>query len=689
MSERSIEIVREYHFDPKEVIKGLNGYYGSDKCNSYITVRRNDVEGPAYLSSPIYLSSLIEWLRVDYDIFYRPGLIFDQVEAARSAAKMCCLRAHIKDEISKRGLFYPGFPWCDKDADIPALVDTVFEAYDECSKARDRNRKDATKLSEVTQELRKELNTLKDTVSKVRIRLNKKFCALGYEEDLEKLVDIALRGVEARDETINRLTRPRHDECEDIMKYIRHEASRNGFDLPEKIDGEPLNIKRVFHDLLELLKKRTAEIREVNDKRWEDLRGIYKALGCNGAYSNVDDFAKAVKERAEYIESLSRNAKQETRKAVNEQLKKDTDYVANVISDILEALGVSKSNTAHLDIFGLKTKALQRASLIKVEHERYREQLGKATADYKALSEENQKLKSSQKSDVNQLIRDCCTKHGVIAPSRYFSDEACIEYLLSLIEQKDRSFAILQGLYRDIFKKQPDGLSAEDIANNILDKVLETEALLHLESVDNYKLSLKDYILHDIKERGYRYNGLETKSIEEIVDWIITMATCTNKSDISDRIHEICNAKGVELDDAFLYDDDYTWEDLVGFLCEEIRKLKKEVEEAKKEAKQECYWYLWNALKKLSPECDALRIDRYEDLVDRIFYEMSLVTDNCKQCQRKHSTEKLGYIRRTNKAEEEVKKLKSANEANNDVIKKLKELLNEINKEEDGEWFKP
>lgn len=639
----TIENVREYRFDPKEVIKGLNGYYGSDKCNSYITVRRNDVEGPAYLSSPIYLSSLIEWLRVDYDIFYRPGLILDQVEAARSATKICCLRFVIKDEISKRGL------WCDKDADIPELVDTVFKAYDECSKARDRNRKDATKLSEVTQELRKELNALKDTVSKVRIRLNKKFIPLpGYEDDLEKLVDIALRGVAARDETINRLTRPWHDECKDIMEYIRYyEASKNGFNLPEEIDDEPLTVKRVFHDLLELLKKRTAEIREVNDKRWEDLRGIYKALGCNGAYSNVDDFAKAVKERAEYIESLSRNAKMETQKAVNEQLKKDTDYIAEVLRDILEALGISKSDTMRFDVFGLKTKALQRASIIKSEHERYREQLGKATADYKALSEENQKLKASQKSDINKLIRDCCTKHGVIAPSRYFSDEACIEYLFSLIEQKDRSFAILQNLYRDIFKKQPDGLSAKDIANNILDKVLETEALLHLESVDNYKLSLKDYILHDIKERGYRYNGLETKSIEEIVDWIIAMATCPNK------------------------------------ILEEAKK------EAKKEAKQECYWYLWNALKKLSPECDALRIDRYEDLVDRIFYEMSLVMENCKQCQRKHSTEKLGYILRTNKAEEELKKLRSANEANNDVIKKLKELLNEINKEEDGEWFKP
>lgn len=402
----TIEDVRKYHFDPKEVIKGLNGYYESDKRNGYITVKRNDVEGPAYLSTILWLSALIEWLREDHDIFYYPGmdirdsggpgLIFDQVEAARNAAKMCGLRAHIKDELGMRDL------WFDKNADILELVDTLFRALDCC------------------------------------------------------------------DETINRLTRPWNDECKDIMNYIRHEASRNGFDLPEEIDGGALTIKRVFHDLLELLGKKEAQRKAVNEQRWEDLRDIYKALGCDGMNGHIDDFAKAVKARAEYIESLSRIAKQE---------------------------------------------------------------------------------------------------------------------------------------------------------------------------VDDYKLSLKDYILHDIKEHGYRYNGLETKSIEEIVDWIITMATCANKT----------------------------------------------VEDVQKETKRKCYWYLWNALKKLSPECDALKIDCYEELVDLIFYEISLINGNCKQCQRKHSIEKFDYIRRANKAEEELKKLRSANEANNDVIKKLRELLNEINKEEDGE----
>lgn len=52
--------------------------------------------------------------------------------------------------------------------------------------------------------------------------------------------------------------------------------------------------------------------------------------------------------------------------------------------------------------------------------------------------------------------------------------------------------------------------------------------------VEDYKLKLKDYILKDIKKHGYRYGGLQSKSVEEIVDWIITMAT-SDRSNIALR----------------------------------------------------------------------------------------------------------------------------------------------------------
>ncbi len=410
MSERSIETVRENSFNAKSVIDGLNEYY-EDK-QTFIRVYRDFGQGPIYLDAGLWVSALIEWLRVDHDIFYRPGLIFDQVEAARNAAKMCGLRAHIKDELDKRDL------WFDKNADIPELVDTLFKAYD---------------------------------------------------------------GIDA----------------------------------------------------VELLRKQETEIR---------------------------------------------NAKLETRKAVNEQLKNDTDYVVNTLCDILEALGISRSDTVHLDVAGLKTRAIQRASVIKSEHDRYLEQLDKATADYQALDKENRELKNSQKSDTNKLIRDCCLRYNIVAPSRYLSDEASVEYVFSLLDSyskqrneayadRDRVTAILQDLYRDIFHKDCTQFTYEDIATEILDKVLGLQIL------EDYKLL----------QRG---------------------------------------------------------------------------EDVQKKAQKECYDYLWNALKKLSPECDALKITDYEKLVDRIFYEMSFVSDNCKRCQRKNTNEKFNYIRRTNKAEEELKELK-------------------------------
>lgn len=84
------------------------------------------------------------------------------------------------------------------------------------------------------------------------------------------------------------------------------------------------------------------------------------------------------------------------------------------------------------DIF--RTRALK----AEEEAKKLKEQLEKAAADYQALSEENQKLKNAEKSDTNKLIREYCTEHGIVAPSRYLSDEACVEYLFSV------SVAILQ-----------------------------------------------------------------------------------------------------------------------------------------------------------------------------------------------------------------------------------------------------
>lgn len=416
-----------------EVIEGLNRYFASEPRNNYISIWPTVNKRDFVLYEPeAWADILIEWLRKKHDIFYRPGMTPDQVEAARSAAKMCCLRESIKAALRKRGIS------CKGDADIPELVDTLFEAYDECGERADKNRKYTAKLSEeircvvnekesaienlkdriaelesnfkavcdeddifrtralkAEEEVRKlktELNAIKDTVSQARSRLNSKFVSLpGYENDLVKLADIALRAVDARDETISRINVTAQKEAkQECYEYL-----------------------------------------------WDRLRVL-----------SPDCDALKITDYEELVEGKCKECR---RKQSTEKF----DYI-------------------------------QRTNKAEEEVKKLKEQLDKAAADYQALSEENQKLKSAEKADTNKLIRNYCTEHGIVAPSRYLSDEACIEYLFSV------SVAILQDLYRDIFKKQPNGLSAKDIATKILDRVLETED--EIENLRGQISRLKDLI---------------------------------------------------------------------------------------------------------------------------------------------------------------------------------------------------
>lgn len=549
------------------VIDGLNGYFTSEPRNEYITIKMEpDKQNFALYEAEAWADILIEWLRKKHDIFYRPGSKLDQVEAARSAAKMCRLRAHIKDEICKRGL------WFGADEDIPELVDTLFKAYDEEGKRADKNRNDVVKLSRENGELRKEVK--------------------------------------------------------DIMNDIRQKSSRNGFEFPEEIDGEPLTVKRVFHDLLELLRMKETRIRnaeretrkavseECYDYLWNALKKLspdcdalkitdYEDLVDRIFYemSLVNDNCKKCRrkqstEKFSYIQRTNK-AEEEVKKlkeqldkaaadyqALSEENQKHKDsvfdlektcyresYISDRIHEICAAKGVELDDTflynddytwEDLVVFLCEEIGKLKKEIKEVTDQRWKDlrdinkTLGYDGMDghvddfAKAVKARAECVKRAlgEESDINTLIRDYCTKNNIVAPSRYFSEKACVEYLFSVIDlkQKDRSFTILQDLYRDIFKRQPDGLSAEDIANKILDRVLKTEDLLHKSvdsvnkeckatgrlMVDDYKLKLKSYILKDIKEHGYRYDGLQSKSIEEIVDWIIVMATC-DRSNIALR----------------------------------------------------------------------------------------------------------------------------------------------------------
>ena len=566
------------------VIDGLNKYFESEPRNKYITVKmESDKQDSELYAAEAWADILIEWLRKKHGIFYYPGM------EARYAKmeKIRPFTERMMDEGALNGLKV--LHKCVTGEEAGTNSHTLIADGIKCAvSAKESEIEKLKKQNEILKGEVRQLNSERiAALDGIKI-LNAELATKWTKKSLINWLQQSARhkGVELDDAFLysddtqydwqdivnflfDEIVKMRGEiedatetNCKDIMNYIRQEASRNGFELPEEIDGEPLTVKRVFHDLLELmrkrgveirnlnveikakesgiedlkehitlleadLKKRTAEIKEVNDKRWNDLRDINKVLGYDGMSGHVDDFAKAVKARAECVKM--------------------------------------------------------------------------------ALGEE---------SDINALIRDYCTKNGIIAPSPYFSDKACVEYLFSVVDlkQKDRSFAILQDLYRDIFKKQPDGLSAEDIANKILDRMLTTEDLrarkvdaleTQIKSIfdkyktkftiddyvlngdptsgfmldcisawidspaesrgktkaeiENHKLKLKDYILKDIKDHGYRYDGLEKKSIEEIVDWIITMATCPRNEwanceikklrDQIDSLKSLINAMNEEVKD--------------------------------------------------------------------------------------------------------------------------------------------
>jgi hypothetical protein len=116
--------------------------------------------------------------------------------------------------------------------------------------------------------------------------------------------------------------------------------------------------------------------------------------------------------------------------------------------------------------------------------------------DFNARDEYAESLaRNTKRSDINKLISDYCAKNDIIAPSPYLSDKACVEYLFSVVD--------LEREHRAAVGKQ---------------------------MVDDYKLSLKKYILTDI--------GLETKSVEELITWLIKMARLPKTSEFESFLRD-------------------------------------------------------------------------------------------------------------------------------------------------------
>ena len=111
------------------------------------------------------------------------------------------------------------------------------------------------------------------------------------------------------------------------LSYLYSTICKDGKETVPTLMGADIHDR--FKELNDELEKADAdchaEIWAVNDQRWKDLRDIYKALGCDGMNGHIDDFAKTVKERAEYMadESRKKDATIVELEALNEKLIKE------------------------------------------------------------------------------------------------------------------------------------------------------------------------------------------------------------------------------------------------------------------------------------------------------------------------------------------------------------------------------
>jgi len=134
----------------------------------------------------------------------------------------------------------------------------------------------------------------------------------------------------------------------------------------------------------------------------------------------------------------------------------------------------------------------------------------------KILAESRAEIKNS---DINKLIRDYCTKNDIIAPSRYFSDKCCVEYLFSVVDlEREHRAAVGKKMVYDYEK---------DIMNHIRQEASRNGYTLP-EKVDDEPLTI-ERVFHDLLElmriRGEELRILKSKCdrLNEIVEELNTL----------------------------------------------------------------------------------------------------------------------------------------------------------------------
>lgn len=241
-----------------EAIEGLNGYFTSEPRNDYITIRRQIDSYTFFLYDPEkWADILISWLRTEHGIFYYPGMEAKYVKAEK---RIPPFTERMKNEGALRTLkklhkIVTGEQASDK-ADSPTLIAAAIE----------------TDFAV----LRKDLNN-------------------------------ALESKESFFETKGKLAYRK-----ELMDYIVNSEKKYDIRFSDLHDDEEFRPERIFDDLLDKMAHNEHILkdlyRDILHKQPDDLSNEDIATKIlNKVFEMQDDFAKSVKARAEYVESISRN----------------------------------------------------------------------------------------------------------------------------------------------------------------------------------------------------------------------------------------------------------------------------------------------------------------------------------------------------------------------------------------------
>lgn len=196
----------------ENVIDGLNKYFAEDETRVRVPRSFVEVKGdqkPIFyrFDAEMYLDKLIAWLRTEHGIFYYPGMEAKYAKTERIPP----LTERLMDEGALNSLkkLHKRVTGKEPEVDSHTLI----------------------------------ADGISHQVSVYEVQI----------EELKTNIDFGIN------KGINKIYK-------DIMDHIRQEAFQHGYTLPEKVDGEPLNIERAFYDLLEVLRKRGEELRTLESK---------------------------------------------------------------------------------------------------------------------------------------------------------------------------------------------------------------------------------------------------------------------------------------------------------------------------------------------------------------------------------------------------------------------------------------